>query len=67
MNFSPEAAQEEESLWEDEVILTEYCEKHKISHNFIQARDEIGKVRITHKGNVLYYETRMEYRIMTLE
>ena len=45
----------------------EYCEKHKISQNFIQARDEIGKMRIIHKGNVLYYETRMEYRIMTPE
>ena len=67
MNFSPEAAQQEEGLWEDEVILTEYCEKHKISQNFIQTRDEIGKVIITHKGNVLYYETRMEYRIMMPE
>ena len=59
VNFSPEAAQQEEGLWEDEVILTEYCEKHKIPQNFIQARDEIGKVRITHKGNVLYYKINM--------
>ena len=33
----------------------------------VQARDEIGKMRTIHKGNVLYYETRMEYRIMTPE